>query len=165
MPEGRSLDLPELTRSLRAFGSPRAARRADAERFFAPLLTARRRGAEAGSPFEILTAFDPDALAARYSALADAFAAERHRARGAARRALAAELEELIEPVRAAIEDVRTHARPLLDDARASRQIEGREWDAWVASVRATFEAADRSWGAIERVLGSPAAPSRGKGT
>src|SRR5262245_53136376 len=99
-------ELPELTLSLRSFGSRRgqpdsdAAHGQDQERFFAPLLDARRRAAEAHSTEEVLAAFDARRLAAALDAAVRAFAGERSAARPAAQRALEAELLEIVEPLR-----------------------------------------------------------------
>jgi len=60
--------LPEVTRALRAFGSSRGRRgsrataASDQQRFFAPLLEARRKAGGAGGPAAVMAAFDAPAL-------------------------------------------------------------------------------------------------------
>src|SRR5262249_4817163 len=88
--------LPELTRTLRAFGSRRHGRSRrdsspdDQRRFFAPLLEARRFARNAAVPADVITAFDGIALSQALTTSLREFAAERHAEQGPARRALEA---------------------------------------------------------------------------
>lgn len=150
----RSRALPELTRTLRAFGSSRArhagtaARSTDAaeqQRFFAPFLEARRR---AGSGDDALAVFSGVALADALTKILQDFASERQPEPGPARRALEAELVDASEP----LFDALTRLRQLADDAGAAMQ-DFRRWRAWSAQLRATFETADRVWMSLDAAL------------
>jgi len=146
--------LPELTRTLRAFGSRRGQRAtrtagaAEQQRFFAPLVDARRQAMRAGSPFDAIELFDAAAIDVAVVAILSRFAAERYAESGPARRALEAELSDLAEPLQAALRD--------LDEAASNaRQANGdlRAWRAWCGALKSTFEAADRVWLALDAAL------------
>ena len=148
--------LPELTRTLRAFGSRRGQRSsrlaaaAEQQRFFAPLVDARRQAVRAGSPFDAIELFDARAIESAVESTLTRFAAERYGENGPARRALEAELSDLVEPLHAAL--------VVLGDASAgARQAAGdlRMWRAWCGALKATFEAADRVWLALDAALDS----------
>ena len=152
--------LPELTRALRAFGSrrghrsKRASASADQQRFFAPLLAARRSAGAAIAPTAVVGAFSAGPLSQALEGALREFAVERHGENGPARRALEAELGELIEPLLRTIHalgDASLRALETPDDLRL--------WRAWAAQLRVTFEAADRAWLALDVAL--DAAPSR----
>lgn len=149
--------LPELTRTLRAFGSRRGQRSsrlaaaAEQQRFFAPLVDARRQAVRAGSPFDAIELFDARAIGAAIDTTLNHFAAERYGENGPARRALEAELTELAEPLHAALAGLGEAAD---DTRRAGDDL--RVWRAWCASLKATFEAADRVWLALDAALESP---------
>ncbi|MEP6493173.1 MAG: hypothetical protein ABJF01_10885 [bacterium] len=152
--------LPELTRALRAFGSRRGSRAvrvsgpSEQQRFFAPLLEARRQAVGATSASGAINAFDPAALAKAMEAAIQAFAVERCGAEGPARRALEAELVDLSEPLEIAFERLRVageRANTNLDDLRA--------WRGWSAELRTTFEVADRIWLALDAALDGASFP------
>ena len=101
--------LPELTRALRSLGSrrgqsARASSPADQQRFFAPLLQARRAAGMAASPSAVIAAFDAAALSTTYSQTLREFSKERIAEAGPARRALEAELSDLAEPLMDALQ-------------------------------------------------------------
>ena len=142
-------ELPELTLSLRSFGSqrrnsqPRAPISEEQERFFAPLLEARRRAALATSAASVIAAFDARHLLTSIDAALRSFASTRRADRPAARRALEAELFDIAEPLREALrrlDDRAAEAR----EAAADRERE--RWSAWLAQLRVTFRVADDSW-------------------
>lgn len=153
---GRCRSLPELTRTLRAFGSrrsrpgsPGARDTGDSEqrRFFAPLIDARRN-AVAVEGAEAIGAFNASSLMAALEQTLKQFAADRHLEVGPARRALEAELVDASEPLFDALRDLRhaaMDAAELPDDLRVFR--------AWSQQLRATFETADRVWMVIDAVL------------
>jgi hypothetical protein len=153
--------LPELTRTLRGFGSRRGSRgvrdsaHVDQQRFFAPLLDARRRAWGTREPASTIAAFDGASLAAAFEAIIVSFATERHGENAPARRALTAELVDLSEPLRDALEALRAAA------ADATKAIEDlRLWRAWAMQLRATFETADRVWLTLDAALDtSPTKP------
>jgi hypothetical protein len=146
--------VPEVTRALRAFGSRRGQRGArptgaeEQHRFFAPLLLARRAASVAMSPGEVIWAFEADALAKAFNATIDRFAEDRFRNSPPARRALAAELTDLAEPLLEAVDVLRKTARAAAGDLENLRH-----WRQWASSVRMTFEAADRAWLALDHAL------------
>ncbi len=146
--------LPELTRALRAFGSRRGRRGfrenapTDQQRFFAPFLEARRKAGGAGQPAAVIAAFDAGALITALEATLEGFATERHGDYAPARRALHAELMDLSEPLRLALEALRLAA----SDASASAE-DLRQWRVWALQLRDTFEAADRVWLTLDVAL------------
>jgi hypothetical protein len=154
----RCRTLPELTRALRAFGSRRGHRStramaaADQQRFFAPLLEARRRASAAGPPLSVVASFAPDQLANELIEALEAFAAERYATPGPERRALHAELTDLAEPLILSLKDLGDAA------AGASQSIDDLKlWRAWSSQLRATFETADRVWLLLDIALdGAP---------
>lgn len=150
----RCCTIPELTRTLRAFGSRRGSRgvrvsaAAEQQRFFAPLLGARRTADSAKTPLSALDAFDATRLAADVDATLAAFAAARFGSNAPARRALHAELFDAGEPLRLALIELARladHARAASGDLRA--------WRAWSDQLRAVFETADRTWLALDAAL------------
>ena len=155
--------LPELTRTLRGFGSRRGSRgvrntaHGDQQRFFAPLLDARRKAWGTREPAATIAAFDATVLAATFETILDAFATERHGDNGPARRALTAELVDLSEPLRDALEALGAaadQATAAIDDLRL--------WRMWAARLRATFETADRVWLSLDAALDArPINPTR----
>jgi hypothetical protein len=155
----RCRSLPELTRTLRAFGSSRArrsgpgGRTTDADeqrRFFDPFLDARRAtgaGVQAGGQ-EAIAAFNGTALADALTRTLSEFAADRQPSPGPARRALEAELVDAAEP----LFDALTALRQAADAALATTE-DLRLWRAWSNQLRATFETADRVWMALDEAL------------
>jgi len=150
----RCRTLPEVTLALRTFGSRRAMshRRdsapADQRRFFAPLLEARRAAGAAPMPAAVIAAFDAQMLAQAVADALQEFVAERHAESGPARRALEAELEEIVEPLVAAIHalgGVGAEAREAVHDLRL--------WRSWAVQLRVTFETADRVWISLDAAL------------
>jgi hypothetical protein len=154
----RTRAIPELTRTLRAFGSSRArrgapgARTTDAveqQRFFAPFLDARRvAGATTGDA--AIAAFSAATLAAALNETLRQFASDRQPEPGPARRALEAELLDASEPLFDALTALRETA-----DAAIAAADDLRVWRAWSAQLRATFETADRVWMSLDAALES----------
>jgi len=149
--------LPEFTRALRALGSRRGrrgTRGAGAEEqalFFAPLVGARSRAAEAVDEGGIVAAFGPTPLAAAFRGTLEGFARERYPAYAPARRALEAELLDVAEPLFDALEALR--AVPSRDAAT----VGGETLSVWLAEVQRLFECADRVWVLLDDVLESAA--------
>jgi hypothetical protein len=159
-------ELPELTLSLRSFGSrrrlPNGQRVLEDEeaRFFAPMLDARRAAATAVTRVQVVAAFDARRLGALLDATIRAFAAERFQTRPPARRALEAELFELAEPLRVALREL----RELAESVGAAREPahEYEVWMRWLEQLRATFRAADAIWPPLGNILAaSPAVDAR----
>ena len=150
----RCFVLPELTRTLRTFGSRRGrqGRRttaaAEQQRFFAPLVDARRTASKSSSPAETMAAFESAALTRALEDALRRFAVERFGQNGPARRALEAELVDSSEPLQTAL-------RVLAERAKEAREHadEIRAWRSWAVSLRDVFEAADRVWVALDQAL------------
>ena len=144
--------LPELTRPLRSLGSRRGRLGVDHDRFFAPLLAARRRGERASDQRARLRAFDGAAMSAALDASIADFAKARFPRRAPDRRALEAELAEIAAPLHTALE--------ALDVFRRRATEEGNDdtiflrWRSWCTAVREVFDRADRCWIAFGPVLG-----------
>ena len=140
--------IPELARSLRAFGAAADdAGLAAHAAIFGPLLDARARAA-ASDLHEALAAFRGEALAARISARVDEAARARIDDPPAAR-ARSARARELLEPLRGALRGL-----DLLAPAAASG-----DWTAWIDELRRAFTAADASCRAFTRLLREPGVP------
>ena len=150
----RCFALPELTRTLRTFGSRRGHRGrrpsapADQQRFFAPLVDARRAASKSKTPIDTIAAFESATLIKGVEGMLRQFATERFAQNGPARRALEAELADSSEPLRAALRmlgERATEAKEHIDEIRA--------WRSWAVALRDVFEAADRVWVAIDPAL------------
>ena len=142
--------LPELARSLRAFGAPRdAAADAANAAIFSPLLDARAR-AGLGDVEAALSAMRGEALAVRIqSRVAEAAAVgQREPAAARARRARAA---ELLEPLLAELQSLDRFAAP----ARG-RSTDDLAWKEWVAQLRRVFASADDACRSLAMLLAEP---------
>lgn len=147
----RICTLPELTLSLRALGARgRAGRGTDHDRFFAPLLDARRRGEGARGTAGVVQALDARELRAALTATLRDFTVERFATQEPDRRSLEAELEESAAPVFDALDVLERTQRELVEADDTTRYA---MWRAWAAAVRALFERADACWAAICPVL------------
>ncbi|HEY2379441.1 MAG TPA: hypothetical protein VGH98_25895 [Gemmatimonadaceae bacterium] len=163
-------ELPELMVSLRRIGSRRSQPNElqdtveEQERYFAPLLDARRTAAKAVTSAQVMAAFEGRRLTALIDAAIRAFASERYATRAPARRAFEAELFELIEPLRAEIQSLRQLAeKPLSADNTQEQQA---QWSLWLAQLKVVFRIADSSWPSLAEALGSAkraAASARGR--
>ncbi|MFI5311728.1 MAG: M14 family zinc carboxypeptidase [Gemmatimonadales bacterium] len=152
--------LPEFTRSLRGFASPRALGSPDHDRVFGPLVAARRAAARVESVEGQLAAFDAVRLRRALEEAIAGMCAERTRKDGAARRALAARMTDLAEPAFAAAGRIE-HAAALV---RASREPGRSEaWRAWVVAVQALFDGSDRFWIAVQDSIGPARVKARRK--
>jgi hypothetical protein len=126
----------------------RATAPTEQRKFFAPLLDARRLAGSSNAPVTVIAAFDCDALCQALAATLGEFVSERHAEEGPERRALEAELEEIAEPLMAAIQSlaqVGLGARAAVDDLTL--------WRGWAGQLRSTFEVADRVWIALDAAL------------
>ena len=150
--------LPELTRPLRSLGSRRGQLGSEHDRFFAPLLAARRRGERATDLRARLRAFDAGAImAALDEAIAD-FAKHRFPRSAPDRRALEAELQEIAEPLRTSLNALEVYASRAIGGFGADDTAFVR-WRSWCGAVQEVFERADRCWLAFGALLGD--APPR----
>jgi hypothetical protein len=150
-------ELPELTLSLRSFGSRRRSPNEDASlhdeqaRFFAPLLDARRAAAVAVTRLQVVAAFDARRIGALLDATMRSFAAERFQTRAPARRAVEAELFEIVEPLRAALRELRNRAEVVVGAQDPREQYE--QWMIWFDGLRTAFRTADDIWPHLARAL------------
>ena len=139
--------LPELARSLRAFGAARGVTGEAAHAaIFGPLLDARAR-AGLGDVETALSALRGEALAVRIVARA-AEAASAGQADPAHARARSARAGELIEPLRAELARL-----DLLAAAARGSSTGSDEWRTWVAQLRRVFASADDACRALDRLL------------
>jgi hypothetical protein len=154
--------LPELTLALRTLGSRRRRRGEgnEQERFFAPLLEARRAAARAADIEAAVTAFDPDRLKAAFEKTVRAMAAaSAPSGRPPARRALEARLQEHLEPLRRALAALGEAADALLI---ADDEVRPDAWRRWADELRTVFAAADRCWPHVDATLDTPSSARRG---
>lgn len=156
-------ELPELTLSLRSLGSRRHASLHEGtveqqERYFAPFLESRRRAASATERATVLAAFDARRLLAAVDATLRAFASQRFGDRPPARRAFEAELFEIAEPVREALQLLGARARDL-ESSTAGGQDASEPWRSWLGQLRVTFRVADASWPPLRTALENAALP------
>jgi hypothetical protein len=152
-------ELPELTRGLRALGSPRhsgglhavsgATTRLHAD-FFHALLEARRTATAARTPDGILRAFDAGELSRAMDKLIERIVVEWPDERTSARRALRTGLRERTEEYAAALSELRARADAALH-ASPDDQLDA--WRSWTTQLVATFHAADRAWMALRSVV------------
>lgn len=136
-------ELPELTRTLRALGSARRSAGSLQQHFFMPLLDARKRAAEAPDADAALRAFDAPALAQALQRSIDRIVQGWPDDRGAARRALRAELRERTRDYARSLDLLDERAADVLAAPNAERRD---AWRAWTVQLAATFDAADRAW-------------------
>lgn len=150
-------ELPELARALRALGSSRRSGGERQTQFFVPLLEARRRAAEAGSPVARIRAFDAVELGRALDRAIERILAEWPDQRPSARRALRAELGERVGQYSAALHLLSSRATEVLA-AEESARLDA--WRAWTTQLMAAFDAADRAWMSLRSVVDT--LPARG---
>jgi hypothetical protein len=74
------------------------------------------------------------------------------------RRALEARLQERLEPLRLALDELRDAADALL---AADDETRPEAWKRWAGRLRALFECADRCWPDFDAALGTQPRPRR----
>jgi hypothetical protein len=156
----RACGLPELTVGLRALGSRHGG---DAElqgRFFAPLLSARRRLEEQQEVEWRLAAFDADELRQRTTQVLRELAAARSLPTPSARRSLEAQALDEAEGLYSALAALGLAAEALRMEEDAARF---EAWRAWAARARDVFVQADRCWLAVWPLLERHGAQHRGR--
>jgi hypothetical protein len=134
---------PEFARSLRALGGAAEADQPLHDRWFGPLLHARRALEGVTDPLRQASLLDADTLGAVWTGTLMTLAAERTGGHPARTRALEAILEEATGPVREALARVALAADRLQGSAEDTRLA---DWRAWVGEVRQLFAAADAAW-------------------
>lgn len=134
--------LPEFTRSLRALAQA-SAPGSDHDVVFGPLLEARRAAHRATSVDQQLAAFEAGKLERAWRGAIATLAERKHGKSLPDRRALAAELELLAQPLWSALEQLKV----LAERARLARPDEKRAaWEPWVQQLHVVFAAADAWW-------------------
>jgi hypothetical protein len=144
--------MPELTRSLRELGAIGGADAAAHDRWFAPLLVARRALVGVSDPLRQLALFDVDKLRDELARALAELAAQRAGGDAPRARALDAILEDETEPVRRAMARVAIAASALEGSDSDSRLG---DWRRWVRELMELYRAADNAWPAIARALRS----------
>jgi hypothetical protein len=157
--EKRACVVPELTRSLKAFGSRRAFPGAEHDLFFAPLLEARRRSERSLGPTGLRDAFDARPLREEIEEVLRALAASHHPRHAPDRRALQAELREAASSLLRSVDDMGV-AQGRVEDSDGADRIA--RWREWTLLVRELFVRADATWLAIHALLAG--APPRRRG-
>ena len=154
--------------SLRSIGSRRSQptalpeMAAEQERYFAPLLDARRAAAKAVTRAQVIAAFEGRRLTALIDASVRAFATERFGTRAPARRAFEAELFEIVDPLRDEMQSLREIAEKPPSAEGSPEQAA--HWSDWLEQLRVVFRVADRCWPTIAAALASaPPAVSSGE--
>ena len=138
--------MPELTRGLKSLGSSRGTPMAAHDRWFAPLLAARRSVEGVSDPTRQVMLLDAATLTKEIERAISEIAASKSPGDAAEQRAVEAALEEEAEPVFAAIAMMGRAA-----DAWRGGAVDTRiaDWRQWVDTVRRVFAAADDAWTGI----------------
>lgn len=162
-PAGDRDRLPEFTRGLRAFASPAALRQPEMhERFFSPLIRARRVAEGAPDWSARLDAFDAERIEATVRALLATFAHDTYPASPPDQRGLGAQMEDACGELFDALESLLRAAnrcRDANDDATRDAA-----WMQWVDTLASVFGAADRSYERVAELLaGATAAIAAGR--
>ncbi len=154
----RAFVFPEVTRALRAYGSRRGGPGSDHDRFFAPLVeplrAARDHVARGGdAPWRAAEHADAARIAAALHDALAGLARDRFPNEAPERRALEAELEDLVAPVTDGLRTLGAEADALRDAGEDVRLL---RWRAWTAALADTFARADRAWIAALPALADP---------
>lgn len=151
-----ALTLPELTTSLRSYGSPRAGAGAEQEAFFAPLRGALERARDMRDVTDATVAFASDRLAADIDLHLARMAAVRYPAHPPERRALEAELADCAATVRRRI-DVLAAAQRALERVPDSQRFAA--WRQWREALADVFSAHDECWPLVRTALAAASVP------
>lgn len=146
----RVYTMPELTRGLRSLGSLRGSPGAAHDRWFAPLLSARRAVVGVADPMRQLNAFDATRLRSEYDRAIEEIAAVCAPEGGAYRRAVEAGMEEEAEPLFAVIAALGAQAARVGEGPADTRLL---EWRRWVVQLQQVFAIADECWPSCSAVL------------
>ena len=146
----RACAMPELTRGLKSLGASRGMPVAAHDRWFAPLLAARRSVEGVSDPARQVLLLDPATLTKDIERAIAEIAATTAPGDPAEQRAVEAALEEEAATVFRAIESM-----GLAGDAVRGGALDTRiaDWRQWVETVRGVFAAADDAWAGIAAEL------------
>lgn len=149
----RACRLPELTRGLRGFGAVGTAAPLHAahDRWFAPLLAARRAVHGVSDPIRQVALMDGTALAEAMRRHIAEIAALQVPGDAAEQRALEAAMEDEAAPFFAALTRL-----ALAGDVVRGGDVDTRlaDWRRWVDAAQRVYAEADEGWRAIEELLG-----------
>lgn len=139
----RACTVPELTRGLRSLGSLRGTPGPAHDRWFAPLLAARRAIAGISDAERQVALVDAAHIAQHLRRVMSEMAKELAPTHPAMQRAIEAALNEESEPVFTALERLALAADVLRTSALDTRLV---DWRRWVGALREVFVAADQAW-------------------
>jgi hypothetical protein len=139
----RACTVPELTRGLRSMGSLRGSPGAEHDRWFAPLLAARRAVAGISDAERQVALVDAAVIAQQLQRAMTDIARELSPTHAPMQRAIDAALQEESEPVFEALERLALAADVLRTSAMDTRLI---DWRRWMNALREVFVAADQAW-------------------
>ncbi len=152
-----ALTLPELTTSLRSYGSPRAGAGAEQEAYFAPLRAALERARDMRDVAEATVVFASDRLAADLELHLARMAAARFPAHPPERRALEAELADCAAAVLRRL-DVLAVAQRALEQVPDSQRFAA--WRHWREALADVFSAHDACWPLVRTALNAALIPA-----
>ena len=146
----RACTVPELTRGLRAMGSLRGTQGAAHDRWFAPLLAARRAVAGVSDADRQVALVDAPTIAQQLHRVITELSREQAANHAAMQRAIEAALQEEGERVFSALDRLALAADVLRTSAMDTRLV---DWRRWINALREVFVAADQSWPGCAKVL------------
>lgn len=153
----RACVIPEFTRALRGLGSRRAGPGTEHDRFFQPLLEARRGAERAARADGARLAFDAASLRAAFNRRLREMAHERFPHEPPERRALEAEATDIAAPLYQALISLDVAQRAL--DAAPDIDRFAR-WREWTGALQHVFAQADDVWLALRPVFAATAPPA-----
>jgi hypothetical protein len=139
----RACTVPELTRGLRSLGSLRGTPGPAHDRWFAPLLAARRAVAGISDAERQVALVDAAHIAQHLRRVMSEIAKEMAPTHAAMQRAIEASLHEESEALFAALERLALAADVLRTSALDTRLV---DWRRWMGALREVFIAADEAW-------------------
>lgn len=139
----RACSVPELTRGLRSLGSVRGTPGPAHDRWFAPLLAARRAVAGVSDAERQVALIDAAHIAQHLRRVIAEIAKEIAPSHAAMQRAVEAALIEETEPTFEALERLALAADVLRTSALDTRLV---DWRRWMKALREVFVAADQCW-------------------
>lgn len=148
----RACRMPELTRGLRGFGAVRADRKKQGahDRWFAPLLAARRAVQEVSDPTRQVALMDGHTLADEMLRAISAIAATHAPDDAAEQRALEAAMEDEAAALFAALRTMAIAGDAVRVGASDSRFA---DWRRWVDTVRTMYGEGDEAWAGVSELL------------
>ncbi|MEO7362289.1 MAG: hypothetical protein ABI120_18305 [Gemmatimonadaceae bacterium] len=146
----RACAVPELTRGLRAMGSLRGTQGAAHDRWFGPLLAARRAVAGISDAERQVALVDAPTIAQQVHRVMTALSKELAANHPAMQRAVEAALQEESERVFTALDRLALAADVLRTSPMDTRLV---DWRRWMNALREVFVAADQSWPGCAKVL------------